>query len=350
MGIAASNFVPPEQFPMIAQVHEKESVSTITRPATTRRRTYGVLDGQHGKPVRTDPPRAQGRTGGEGEAARIACGHGMSHAEMQVLSAALHHLARSHRHCLFVVLGDHLLDLREPDARAVVRDFERRIHRDQRRAGLPTWRVTVWETQPALHANVILVAPPNYAARICAWEPFGPYLVGDEAIRPVDDFTGLTGYLTKERTPQAQFATRGALGPRVRGSHRFGDGGGDRVIPSKALRDELVTSGAIEPYKRSTSRNLKRSTHLPPALPTTAFRQADLFEELPPAPRFDSTEVARTIRAHRERHGLTQAALGAHLGIRRPHVANVERGHDRLSPARAKAALHLLAQAESFAA
>jgi transcriptional regulator with XRE-family HTH domain len=74
-----------------------------------------------------------------------------------------------------------------------------------------------------------------------------------------------------------------------------------------------------------------------------------LFDVLPVAPRFND-ELACTIRAGRERLGLSQAEFGARLGVRQPHVANVERAHDRLSSIRAKYALHLLDQTERIAA
>lgn len=76
--------------------------------------------------------------------------------------------------------------------------------------------------------------------------------------------------------------------------------------------------------------------------PPIEAHQLDLFADLPERPRFDPIVVARAVRSGRERHGITQAALADRLGIKRPHVANVERMHDRLSPVRAKAALHLL--------
>lgn len=48
------------------------------------------------------------------------------------------------------------------------------------------------------------------------------------------------------------------------------------------------------------------------------------------------------LAAERKRRGLSQAKIGLMIGLRQPHVANVERGHDRLSPARIRVLRHVL--------
>ena len=76
-----------------------------------------------------------------------------------------------------------------------------------------------------------------------------------------------------------------------------------------------------------------------PAQPVSvAPVQLGLFDvglpALPPPP-FD-------LAAERKRRGLSQSAIGQMIGLRQPHVANVERGHDRLSPARIRVLRHVL--------
>ncbi len=68
--------------------------------------------------------------------------------------------------------------------------------------------------------------------------------------------------------------------------------------------------------------------------------QLPLFAALPvqPPPFSDGAEV----RELRHRTGLSQERLAGQIGIRdRSHLANVERGHDRLSPQRRRLLRHI---------
>ena len=58
-------------------------------------------------------------------------------------------------------------------------------------------------------------------------------------------------YTSKERTPQAHYASRGKRGPRRPGTHPLGDGGGDRVRLSKHLEADLARASLIKPHKRT---------------------------------------------------------------------------------------------------
>lgn len=275
--------------------------------------------------------------------------NGMSADEIRLLSEGLHHLARTRRPCLHVTVGENLLSLDEADARATVHHFKSRIVREQIRAELPEWWVAVYEGRPQFHAHLVFPAPPGLDVRIRGWRPFEPYVSGEGAVRWADDLQGLVGYLAKLRTTEADFAMRCAgvkLGPRVQGSHPLGEGGGDCVNLSRALKAELLDNGRIRPYRRTTSCTLRKRHQgiiLAPLIPTTSYQDVPLFAELPLAPK--AHLVARAIRAERQRQGMTQAALGERLGIRQPHLANVERLHDALSSARARAALYVLTRA-----
>jgi len=81
--------------------------------------------------------------------------------------------------------------------------------------------------------------------------------------RPVVNWPGLTGYLLKEATPQAQYR-KGFR--RVGGSIPLGELGGDRVALSNDLRDTLVRNGKIEPYRRTYAKRQKKVSTPQPAM------------------------------------------------------------------------------------
>jgi hypothetical protein len=103
----------------------------------------------------------------------------------------------------------------------------------------------------------------------------------------------------------------------------------------------LTTSAALKPL---VTEHLADRLHVAqprqaPAVPVSVEPvQLGLFDvglpALPP-PAFD-------LAAERKRRGLSQAKIGLMIGLRQPHVANVERGHDRLSPARIRVLRHVL--------
>jgi len=68
--------------------------------------------------------------------------------------------------------------------------------------------------------------------------------------KPVVDWPGLTGYLLKEATPQAWYGAKKSF-RRIKGSIPLGELGGDRVALSSDLKDTLLRSGRIEPYRRT---------------------------------------------------------------------------------------------------
>jgi ribosome-binding protein aMBF1 (putative translation factor) len=55
--------------------------------------------------------------------------------------------------------------------------------------------------------------------------------------------------------------------------------------------------------------------------------ELDLFQD---QETDDPLTFARWIREQRLRLGISQSALAQRIGCRQPHLANVERGHDRL--------------------
>jgi len=128
-------------------------------------------------------------------------------------------------------------------------------------------------------------------------------------------------YITKQRRWLAPASEREIRRP-------WQSNGGS--VPGKRW---TATGGALalvarQRVKRVTSRALEA------APPATVEVQLSLFGYLPVQPP-DPFGTGSVVRLAREQGGLSQADLAARLGLRdRSHVANVERGHVRLSLSR----------------
>lgn len=134
------------------------------------------------------------------------------------------------------------------------------------------------------------------------------------------------GYFTRERLPSGppDYESRQRW-PRVKGKPIKGQ----RLTISAALK-VLVTEHVADRQLMAQPK--------PAASVSVAPVQLALFDTgLPalPPPAFD-------LAAERKRRGLTQSAIGRLGGLTQSHVANVERGHDRLSPARIRVLRHIL--------
>jgi hypothetical protein len=135
------------------------------------------------------------------------------------------------------------------------------------------------------------------------------------------------GYFTCERLPSGppEYENRKRW-PRVTGNKITGQ----RLTISAALK-ALVTEHLADRLHVAQPRQA-------PAVPVSVEPvQLGLFDVGLPAlpPPFD-------LAAERKRRGLTQSAIGQMVNLRQSHVANVERGHDRLSPARIRVLRHVL--------
>lgn len=286
---------------------------------------------------------------------RISEPHGLGEGELRLAVEAGHYLERL-RHdgvpVVYAVLGDALLDLPEREARAVAAAFRARIVREQARANLPAVWLQVWEAASGLHANVVFAANPVIVAALRRSVTLKPYLRGENALRECFDVDRLVGsYLTKERRPNVKGGSW--LGTRRKGQHRLGEGGGDRVSVSEALRAELVASGKVQPWKRTYVRRLPKAQ--PPAPePTPVVRlvvsnavvpepvQLSMFGDRPVSRLADygggimSAAVAHEVEWHRRRLGMTQDRLAASIGISRPQLTNAL--HERFGLSRWAAA------------
>jgi hypothetical protein len=126
--------------------------------------------------------------------------------------------------------------------------------------------VTVYEAlgrdrQIKFNAHVVVVMPDADARdRLIESLQRSSIYVGRIHARPVDNWNGLTAYLLKEATPQAWFGA-GKRFRRIRGSIPLGDLGGDRVVLSRDLRDLLIASATVQPFKRTYA---KRQPPPPP--------------------------------------------------------------------------------------
>jgi hypothetical protein len=286
---------------------------------------------------------------------RTSLGHGLSEHELRRLANGLHFLKRYGEPCLWVILGNDLLDLSEHDAREVVRTFTSQVVKAQKRAGLDQYWLRVHESSGGFHSNLVFPAPQGMDSDIRRWEQFGDYLRRDDAVQSVYDFDGLTDYLAKERPPNVKGGWQ--FGRREKGSHKLGAGGGDRVQFSQSLR--AVAAGVVEPWQRTKARVLVRSTpaiirpsvQAPVIDPVEAVLEVGSVQPMQPAvqlPLFGALPERRylqpsDLRSFRQVRGYTQAEISKWAGIRnRSHVANFERGHDGLSPAKQRALRHFM--------
>jgi len=203
------------------------------------------------------------------------------------------------------------------------------------------------DKQPKFGAHVVAVMP-NAAARDRAIEA----LNGSSAYagmatgfsesgrpvfaKPVTDWAKLANYLLKEATPQAQYR-KGFR--RVGGSIPLGVRGGNRVVLSNDLRDALVQSGKVEPYRRTYAKRLPKA---PALLAELEVRCRDsLFDDLLPllaAPQRPKAQPRKrekieppslqmdyppTVADLLLGLGPTHQAAGERVGLSRPQVTNI---------------------------
>lgn len=286
---------------------------------------------------------------------RTALSHGISPQERTTFDTATHFLEQQYgRKNVYVCVEFHHLN--EALGREGIRKFKSDFAQLQRRAGYPGWYVEVLEAKGGVHSNLIGPLPVTYAKRLEDYS-YGPQI----SVKRISDMPGLRNYLLKESTPQAVFGT-GVR--RDKGPHPLGEGGGDRVRLSTALRGELIDRGLLPDnlVRTYASRGLKK--HLTPipiadieavvaALPVpgaiapvtpsaSPSQPAQLSLALDDAP-FD---IRTAVEAKRIERGLTQAEAGALIGYRQPGYSNaLIRRHDPLSPWARNRALAFLAVA-----
>lgn len=108
---------------------------------------------------------------------------------------------------------------------------------------------------------------------------------------------------------------------------------GPRIAVSKPLRLLLGEAVAVSRTKAPTPQPEQPAPQPPVVIDANAPRQLPLFIHLEPTPT-----RAEQLRRLRTEAGMTQAGFAELIGLRQPHVANVERGHDPVAYARLRAA------------
>jgi hypothetical protein len=185
---------------------------------------------------------------------KITAPNGLSHHERDLLTEPFDHIRRRGP-CAFVSIEAG----RSPEAEKMVRALARRVKSDialrQRRAGMRrVHSVSVFEAlgrdkQPKFGAHIVALMPDGASSDQLIASLNGSKAYGQHVLaKPVVDWPGLTNYLLKEATPQAQYR-KGFR--RIGGSIPLGALGGDRVVLSNDLKDRLLRNGRIVPYRRT---------------------------------------------------------------------------------------------------
>jgi hypothetical protein len=142
-------------------------------------------------------------------------------------------------------------------SRPIIHDVWKRITRLQGENGFPQYSVAVFEGREGVHLHVIFLGNHVMAQRLEASKQFGDVV----HVRRVTDAERLVRrYLSKERTPQADYGRKHFFGGRRNGSHRL-EGGGDRVRLSRQLERDAIEAGYVQPWQHS---NAKRSVEEKP--------------------------------------------------------------------------------------
>jgi len=195
------------------------------------------------------------------------------------------------------------------------------------RAGLSFEAISVFEANlfsAGVHVHIVAHACSGSRLILRRWHD------GDLCDVTYKGAAAALRYVTKQRRPFGDPGNPDSFEARLLrdGWHRKGKGHvpGPRLILSPDLRALIALPAIAQPRQA-------------PAVPVSvAPVQLALFDAgLPalPPPAFD-------LAAERKRRGLTQSAIGQLINLRQPHIANVERGHDRLSPARIRVLRHIL--------
>lgn len=224
----------------------------------------------------------------------------------------------------------------DADGKQSIRQIVSHIRQDfEQRNGLLLIGVVIYEKHPLLHAHILLHAPRGNGSLIAKrHEGKG----GTVHVRPADEQA--VEYVTKQRqrlSPDYEDVIK-----RRWISSKGGQIEGPRYTYTTAAKALLARCHAPpqDEQSRYQAANLPLLLTVPPSPPTTNVVQLALFDDLPE--QRDGADIPDVIRAIRLQAGITQTDLAQRMGIRQPHLANVERRHDRLSRATRRAARYHL--------
>lgn len=290
--------------------------------------------------------------------------NGLSKEEIRRLTNSVRFMEKTGFPLHWAVVGDDALHMESGEARREFSRFQSQLVQAQKRAGFPQHWVQVLEVTGGLHSNVVFIGDERLAKRLC--RSFSGYMESGYghgpgySMQPAYDPMYLASrYLSKERTPQANYALGWNPQTRERGSHRM-EGGGDRVRLSAALKAGGIAAGAIEPWQATNARRspfVAMKVIITPSLAEKANEpalkpvgQLSLFPELErPITRLTdftagilSPSASLELEHRRKRLGLSQSQLGEKAGLSQPQIANAVHcrfGLSRQAAHRIKAAL-----------
>lgn len=298
-------------------------------------------------------PRTQARALSYGGKETVTLGktsspYGQTYPEIKRARTALHLLRSTGWPCIRITLGDAILDMREWEARELADQFQGHLRKGLQRHGFPAWIVRADDARPSFHPQFVTFSYPGIE-RLRKSNLFASCLVGQNALREVDDWQKCANYITGERTTQAHWALAGTGGPRVTGSHRMertADGdlqSPDRVRLSIELMSELKQRGMLMDYRRSYARAAASKVVAASAEDAVASEKAGPIQAPPMVPTVEDAagqlgfvlgepiDMAAEADKRRKERGLTQEAFAASIGIARPTFANARAGRYRLS-------------------
>ena len=196
-------------------------------------------------------------------AARTVSKHqnGLSVKETRIVSAATHYLWGFY--WVWIVTAPHSKP--EHEAREIIRDVRNRVILYCRRVGMPAYWMDILEGSAGVHSNLLVPVASKedgqkLVASLARWK-FDEGVVYGVIVK---DKAEVRGYLMKECTTQAHYAANYSF-TRKKGSHKLGEGGGDRVHLSKELEAALVGSGRIERRTRTYVSRALRNPNIQPA-------------------------------------------------------------------------------------
>ncbi len=176
----------------------------------------------------------------------------MSAAERKWLAEATHYMRRGGRSLIHLTVEAH--DATEYEVRRLFDKVKADIGQMLIRAGDRRYLIEVLEGTGSVHSHIIAPTPGSCRTkeiieRLKRSSVYGDNLEGSV----VTNLPGLVKYLSKEATPEAHYAACRSF-RRLGGSHKLGEGGGDRVRLSRQLEDDLIDEGIVE-RRRRTYRN-----------------------------------------------------------------------------------------------
>ncbi|MGO9768100.1 MAG: hypothetical protein ACLPSW_00815 [Roseiarcus sp.] len=317
----------------------------------------------HAPGWRHDPCNSSRVKGAISDLRATAKPFGYSAQEWKRASEGRHYLEELGLPINYAVLSDERLasGLQTPHgAQKLYQTFRNHLSTYQQQAGMtPVWLVMV-ETDPWLHWNCLFPTPPGkMGERICnKLEKSNiyhkPILDLQRNVDPPTQW--FLGYCAKEAMTEAHFVygwKHGkSIGAREKGSSFPMAGLGDRVLIAAGMKDDLIQTRRIKPYRETYSKFAKPSG----AVITGEIQAAPVIEALPvPASpliaspirngqqpistpvqleiAFDAPviDIRGRIEAKRLACDMTQAAVAALLGMKQPGYCNaIVRRHDPL--------------------